>query len=366
MLLVTLSFHTIVETCSQPYDSCLRVATQRVVRMSTAVLALLQNTFLEAFQQCESPQDMPVHLLTHTSMERYLLETNPFGFNRYIYAQAASDVAPVEFNLDRLSQQLKHNIASKRFITNTILDLHKDFCYKPTDAQTHGQPQEAANHAQLPAAFAVPLSTQQLTLLETHCSHAQLEELQQASSSLATVCELAAAQQGDSQAAQELLPTRLISDAVAMLSEQGQDQQAPALHQGPGPGFFNQHDLQLAHLQPVRDFMVEQYRQQGYQFADVSPLLKAPLQAGATSALKLRLAQGCSHSPDNRQALADLVAALRAVELEALPSQANKGASLQSVCKFLEYEAAEFPVSALGPDVACSQYAAVMRVMLQV
>lgn len=321
--------------------------------------------FLETAQQGESPQDMPVHLLMHTSMERYLLESNPFCFDSYIYAQAASDVAPVEFHLDRLSQQLRHNIASKRFITNTILDMHKDFCYKPDEACTHGQSEEAANHVQLPAAFAVPLSTQQLTLLQAHCSHAQLEELQQASSSLTTICELVAAEQEGSHNAQELLPTGLLHDAVAML-EREQGQQAPALHQRPRPGFLNQHDLQLAHLQPVRDFLAEQYRQQGYQFADVSPLLKAPLQADATSALRMRLGQGCTQSPDNRQALAELVAALREVELEVLPGLANQGASIQSVCEEWQYKAAEFPVSALGPDVACSQYASVMGVMLQV
>lgn len=265
------------------------------------MLVILQNSFLETHQQSESPQRLPVHLLMHTSVARYLLESNPFCFDSYIYAQTASDATPVEFNLDRLSQQLSHNIASKPFITNTILDMHKDFCYKPDEAQMHEQSLEG--HVQLPSAFAVPLSTQQLTLLQTHCSHAQLEELQQASSSLTAICELAAAQQGASHSAQELLPTGLIYDAVVMLTEDGQDQQTPTLHHRPGPGFFNQHELQLAHLQPVRDFVVEQYQQQGYQFADVSPLLKAPLPADAASALRLRLTQGCTHSPDKRQDL---------------------------------------------------------------
>lgn len=333
--------------------------------ISNAMLVMLQNKFLAVAQQGESPQNMPVHLLMHSSMERYLLESNPFSFDTYIYAQAASDAAPVEFHLDRLTQQLCHDISSKRFITNTLLDMHTDFSYKPSEAHPHGQFEEAAENAQLPAAFAVPLSTQQLTLLQTHCSHAQLEELQQASTSLATVCELVAAQREDSQAAEELLPTGFIHDAVAML-EQGQDQQATALPQRPRPSFLNQQGLQLAHLQPVRDFLVEQYRQQGYQFADVSPLLKAPLHADAASALRLRLAQGCSHSPDNRQALAELVAALRGIELEVLPGLANQGASLQSVCEEWQYKAVEFPLSAMGPDLACSQYAAVMRVMLQV
>lgn len=328
------------------------------------MLVILQNSFLETHQQSESPQRLPVHLLMHTSVARYLLESNPFCFDSYIYAQTASDATPVEFTLDRLSQQLSHNIASKPFITNTILDMHKDFCYKPDEAQMHEQSLEG--HVQLPSAFAVPLSTQQLTLLQTHCSHAQLEELQQASSSLTAICELAAAQQGASHSAQELLPTGLIYDAVVMLTEDGQDQQTPTLHHRPGPGFFNQHELQLAHLQPVRDFVVEQYQQQGYQFADVSPLLKAPLPADAASALRLRLTQGCTHSPDKRQAFADLVAALRTAELEALPGQANQGASLLSVCEAWDFDAAEFPLSALGPDLACSQYAATMRVMLQV
>ena len=333
---------------------------------------MMQNTFLEASQGYgvpASPQRMPVHLLMHTSMERCLLESNTFCFDSYIYAQADSDTAPVEFKLDRLSQQLSHNIASKHFISNTILDMHKDFCYKPAEAQTLEQSEAAAGCVQLPPDFAVPLSTKQLTLLQTHCSHAQLEELQQACSSLATLCELAVQQAGPD-SPQELLPTGFISDATAMLSgRQGPDQQSPALHQRPGRSFFSQQgiqQLQLAQLQPVRDFLVEQYQQQGYHFADVSPLLKAPMHADATSALWLRLTQGCTQCPENRQALADLVAALRASELEVLPSQANQNASLHSVCEAWAYEADEFPLSALGPNLACSQYAAVMRIMLQV
>ena len=247
--------------------------------------------------------------------------------------------------------------------------MHKDFCYKPVEAQTHEQSEEATSQMQLPVAFAVPLSPEQLTLLQTHCSHAQLEELQQASSTLTTICQLAAQQEGND-SPQELLPTGSISEAAAMLSgRQGQHQQPGALHQRSGPGLFNQQgiqQLQLAHLQPIRDFLLEQYRQQGYQFADVSPLLKAPMHADATSALRLRLAQGCTHSPDSRQALADLVAALRAAELEVLPSQANQNATLHSVCEAWAYEADEFPLSALDPGLTCSQYAAVMRVMLQV
>ena len=335
-------------------------------------LVMMQNTFLEASQEygvTESPQRIPVHLLMHTSMERCLLECNPFCFNSYIYAQAASDTAPVEFKLDCLSQQLSHSIASKHFISNTILDMHKDFCYKPAEAQMHEQCEQAVRHVQLPSIFAVPLSTEQLTLLQTHSSHTQLEELQQACSTLATLCELAAQQAGPD-SPQELLPTSFIGDATAMLSgRHGQDQQTPALHQRPGPSFFSQHSiqqLQLAHLQPIRDFLVEQYQQQGYQFADVSPLLKAPMQADATSALRLHLLQGCTQSPENRQALADLVAALRASELEILPSQANQNATLHSVCEAWAYEADEFPLSALDPKLACSQYAAVMRIMLQV
>ena len=333
---------------------------------------LMQNTFLEASQQYGvpvSPERMPVHLLMHTSMERCLLESNPFCFNSYIYAQADSDTEPVDFKLDRLSQQLSHNIASKHFICNTILDMHKDFCYKPAEAQTREQSEAAAGCVQLLPNFAVPLTTEQLTLLQTRCSHTQLEELQQACSSLTTLCELAAQQAGPD-SPQELLPTSFISDAIAMLSgRQGRGEQTPALHQRPGPSFFSQHgiqQLQLAHLQPIRDFLVEQYQQQGYQFADVSPLLKAPMHADAISALRLHLRQGCTHSAENRQALADLVAALRASELEVLPSQANQNATLRSVCEAWAYEADEFPLSALDPNLACSQYAAVMRIMLQV
>lgn len=333
---------------------------------------MMQNAFLEASQEYgvhENLQRIPVHLLMHSSMERCLLDSNPFCFNSYIYTQADSDTAPVEFKLDRLSQQLSHSIASKHFISNTILDMHKDFCYKPAEAQMHQQSEQAAGCVQLPTTFAVPLSTEQLTLLQTHCSHTQLEELQQACSTLITLCELAAQQAGPG-SPQELLPTGSISGATAMLSgRQGPDQQTTALHQRPGPNFFSQHgiqQLQLAHLQPIRGFLVEQYQQQGYQFADVSPLLKAPMHADATSALRLRLTQKCTQSPENRQALADLVAALRASELEVLPSQANQNATLHSVCDAWAYEADEFPLSALDPSLACSQYAAVMRVMLQV
>ena len=332
----------------------------------------MQNTFLETSQDYGVPvssQRIPVHLLMHTSMERCLLESNPFYFNTYVYAQSASDTAPVDFKLDRLSRLLSHNIASKHFISNTLLNLHKSFCYKPDEAQVHEQSEEAAGCVRLPPTFAVPLSTQQLTLLQTHASHAQLEELQQASSTLAALCELAAQQEG-ADSPQELLPTAFISDAIAMLAgQQGQDQHTAALHQRVGPGFFSQHgiqQLQLAHLQPVRNFLVEQYQQQGYQFADVSPLLKAPMHADATTALRLQLTQGCTQSPENRQALADLVAALRESELEILPSQANQNATLRSICEAWAYEADEFPLSALDQSLACSQYVAVMRVMLQV
>lgn len=332
----------------------------------------MQNTFLEASQEHGVPvssQRVPVHLLMHTSMERCLLESNPFHFNAYVYAQAASDTAPVEFKLDRLSQLLSHNIASKHFISNTILDMHKGFCYKPDEAQVHEQSEETVPCVRLPPTFAVPLSTKQLTLLQTHASHAQLEELQEASVTLAALCELAAQQEG-ADGPQELLPTAFISDVVAMLAgHQGQDHHTPALHQRAGPGFFSQHGiqrLQVAHLQPIRDFLVEHYQQQGYQFADVSPLLKAPMHADATSALRLQLTQGCTQSPENRQALADLVAALRESELEVLPSQANQNATLRSICEAWAYEADEFPLSALDHKLACSQYVAVMRVMLQV
>lgn len=331
----------------------------------------MQNTFLEASQEYGVPvssQRVPVHLLMHTSMERCLLESNPFHFNTYIYAQAASDTAPVDFKLDRLSQLLSHNIASKHFISNTLLDMHKSFCYKPDEAQVHEQSEEAAGFVRLPPTFAVPLSTKQLTLLQTHTSHAQLEELQQASSTLTSLCELAAQQQGPD-SPQELVPTAFISDAIAMLAGQQGEDRTPAPHQRVGQGFFSQHgiqQLQVAHLQPIKNFLVEQYQQQGYQFADVSPLLKAPLHADATSALRQRLTQGCTQSPENRQALAGLVAALRESELTVLPSQANQNATLRSICEAWAYEADEFPLSALDQNLACSQYVAVMLVMLQV
>lgn len=125
-------------------------------------------------------------------------------------------------------------------------------------------------------------------------------------------------------------------------------------------------ELQLAHLQSIRDFFLEQYQQQGYQFADVSPLLKAPLDVEQTAALKADLAHGVAQDVSNKQALTELVAALREAELDILPSQANQGASLRSVCEAWAYEADEFPVSVIESKLMCSQYVAVMRVMLQV
>lgn len=78
------------------------------------------------------------------------------------------------------------------------------------------------------------------------------------------------------------------------------------------------------------------------------------------------MAQGCAQDPANRQMLAELVATLREAELEVLPSQASQNATLHAVCEAWAYEANEFPMSAVDPSLPCSQYAAVMRVMLQV
>ena len=110
-------------------------------------------------------------------------------------------------------------------------------------------------------------------------------------------------------------------------------------------------------------FFLEQYQQQGYQFADVSPLLKAPLGVEQAAALKADLADGIAQGVSNKQALTELVAALREAELDILP---NQGASLRSMCEAWAYEADEFPVSVIDSNLMCSQYVAVMRVMLQV
>lgn len=97
----------------------------------------------------------------------------------------------------------------------------------------------------------------------------------------------------------------------------------------------------------------------------MSPLLKAPLTPDLQADLKSRLGAACTQDPSNRQMLAELVATLRDGELETLPAQANQGTSLRSVCEAWAYDADEYPVSALG-GLACSQYEAVMKIMLQV
>ena len=145
---------------------------------------LLQNTFLETCVEHGLPEDplkIPIHFLTHASMERFLLETNPFCFYSYIYAQALPDFAPVEFHLDGLSRQVLHHIASKRFISNTILNMQKDLCYKWPGVQVDASTLEPASAMQLPAAFSVPLTTEALTALQMQSSHVQLEQLRETS-----------------------------------------------------------------------------------------------------------------------------------------------------------------------------------------
>ncbi len=310
---------------------------------------------------------MPVHLLTHSSMDQYLLQSRPFHFDSYVYSQVVTDTAPVEFDLLRLTHQVAQNVASKRFITNTMLGLHKDFCYKQSEAQDTADGHTSSPQADLLAAFAVPLSPRQLNTLRTHCTHLQLEELQQVSSILDALGQLST-QQDTPEGLQRLLPAGLIKDAVASLAGD-EPLQASLAHSRQTTGFFRKHgvqELQLAHLQPVRDFFLEQYQQQGYQFADISPLLKAPVNFEVEAALKSDLACHCAQDPMNKQALTEMVAALREAELDTLPRQANQGATLRSVCEAWAYEVDEFPLSVLDAKLMCSQYVAVMRIMLQV
>ena len=324
----------------------------------------MQNNFLEEAQEHGLPQtlaSMPVHLLTHSSMDQYLLQSHPFHFDSYVYSQVGSDTTPLEFNLERLTHLVAQSLASKRFITNTVLGLHKNFCYKQSEVEDAAAGQGQQRHDALPAPFAAPLSPDQLNALRTHCSHLQLEELQQLTSILDALCQLAA------QGLQELDPAGYVKDAAASLAASEAPQASTAQRQP--ASLFQKHgvqELQLAHLQPVRDFFLEQYQQQGYQFADVSPLLKAPLGVEQTAALKADLAHGVAQDVSNKRALTELVAALREAELDILPSQANQGASLRSVCEAWAYEADEFPVSVINSKLMCSQYVAVMRVMLQV
>ncbi|KAL0023291.1 hypothetical protein WJX77_003895 [Trebouxia sp. C0004] len=331
-------------------------------------LMMLQNNFLEEAQEHGLPHtlaSMPVHLLTHSSMDQYLLQSHPFHFDSYVYSQVGSDATPLVFDLERLTHLVAQNLASKRFITNTILGLHKNFCYKQHEVEDIAAGHAQQRHNALPAPFAAPLSPDQLNALRTHCSHVQLEELQQLTSILDALSQLAA-QLHDSQDPQELDPAGYIKDAAASLA--GSEEQASTA-QRQTASLFQKHgvqELQLAHLQPIRDFFLEQYQQQGYQFADVSPLLKAPLGVEQTTALKADLAHGSAQDVSNKQALTELVAALREAELNILPSQANQGASLRSVCEAWAYEADEFPVSVINSKLTCSQYVAIMRVMLQV
>ena len=330
-----------------------------------------QNTFLEDAQELGLPQTLgkvPLHLLTHTSMDQHLLQSNPFHFDSYIYSQVVSDVTPLEFDLAHLSQLVAQNLAGKRFIVNTLPDMHKDFCYKqPAEQEAaighvpHGVSQP------LPAVFAVPLTSHQLTTLKTHCSHIQLEELQQIASKLTTLGQLAIQQQTAPEVQQQLLPDDLIRDAITAFSQA--PQQPSLAHQRPTAGLFEKQGMQelcLKHLQPVVAFFTDQYQQQGYQFADLSVLLKAPIHADDAAQLKLCLAKGCAQDPENRHALTELIAALREAELETLPVQANQGATLHAVCEAWAYESSDFPLSVMDSKLMCSQYVAVMRVMLQV
>ena len=115
---------------------------------------------------------------------------------------------------------------------------------------------------------------------------------------------------------QEVATHSLLCNALASLVSHD-DQQKPGLFQRSPQGFFSQHglqQLQLAHLQPVRDVLLEQYQLQGYHFADVSSCLKAPMSVSDTAALRAHLTQGCAQDAAHIEALAELAAALRDAE----------------------------------------------------
>ena len=345
--------------------------------VSSKIVVSLQNKFLEGAQEQGLPRSsgsMPLHLLTHSSTEQYLLATNPFQFDSHLYSQVPSDTPPIEFDRAKLTSQVAEVVANKRFIVNTMASMHKDFCYKQPIVLQGLDQGSAVALTKLPAAFAVPLSLEQLNSLRTHCSHIQLEELQQICNALTTLSQMIC-QQNSVQEAQQLLPCSLIADAVKTLIGGITDATAAghhtpgALQHRPFSSFFSRHGMQglvLSHLQPVRDCLIEQHKQQGYQFADISPLLKAPMSAEDAARLQRQLAHGCKQDVHNAQALADLVAALREAELSVLPGQANLGATIRSVCEAWAYEPDEFPVSLLHEQLVCSQYVAVMSIMLQV
>lgn len=112
-------------------------------------------------------------------MEQYLLDSQPFKLDSYIYSQVVSDVAPSEFDLVQLQGKLAQYLASKRFITDTFLGMYKDFSYRQLAEAVPTGENAGPVSEDLPAAYALPLSPDQRTQLMTHVGHLQLEELQE-------------------------------------------------------------------------------------------------------------------------------------------------------------------------------------------
>ena len=325
---------------------------------------------------------MQITLLADISTEQYLLDKHPFGFVRYVYSQVTSDVAPLHFDLAHLSHLVASNLAGKKRIENNLDWVYSGFCYKQPAADSEGVDAAQGGHqqlAQLPANFAQPLSEQQMNALRAHCSNMQLEELQQLFSLLHALTQQIlqqshAAEPGATQS-QTLTPRASIKDALSSLMGHSATpvqldgdvplftQPSPALHA------FDAHSLQelcLENLQQVVQFFTELHHQQEYQFANVSPLLKAPLSAEQSEALQLHLTEACVQDPANAQCVRELAAVLRESELLVVTEQASKGSTLHHVCTIWGFEPDRFPLTAISQTVLCSQYVAVMKIMLKV
>lgn len=345
----------------------------------------MQNDFLDKAQGYGLPQtlgSLPVHLLADISTSQYLLDPQPFGFVRYVYSQVTSDVAPMEFDLANLSRQVAYSLAGKQRIQNTLGNVFKDFCYKQAvpalTAEASGQPQGMP----LPDAFAQPLDEQQLSALRARCSTVQLEELQRVSGLLVALVQQVAQQASmadhmtaDNQASQALTLDATIKHSLTSLighdvaADQQERDNVPFVQPSPVMHLFSERGLQelcLAHLQAVSHFFRDLYNQQDYQFANVSPFLKAPLTADQADALVQQLSGGCAEGPANAEGLRELAAVLREAELLVISEQAGKGRTLHHVCALWGYEPKDFPLKAIGAELLCSQYVAVMKIMLQV
>ena len=349
------------------------------------LLLLLQNDFLDKAQGYGLPQTMgtlPVHLLADISTSQYLLDPQPFGFVRYVYSQVTSDVAPLEFDLASLSRRVAYSLAGKQRIRNTLGDVFKDFCYKQAvpalNAQALGQPQGMP----LPQAFCQHLDEQPLSALRARCSNVQLEELQRVSGLLEALVQQVAQQASmadhitaDNQASQALTPDASIKHSLTSLmghdvaADQQERDNVPFVQPSPVMHLFSERGLQelcLAHLQAVSHFFRDLYNQQDYQFANVSPFLKAPLTADQADVLMQQLSGGCAEGPANAEGLRELAAVLREGELLVISEQAGKGSTLHHVCALWGFEPEDFPLTAIGAELLCSQYVAVMKIMLQV